>query len=211
MTLVAEHLPYTTLPAAYNNANDPLTDCVTVMIHPPGEEPLRVSNIYIPPHRWTAEGMQASPFDPERLPGGPDVIIAGDVNAHGSWDAFGRQDRLGESLDDWAVGAGMIFANTAASHTRVNPATGGVSAPDVTVIPGRLAGTEDWQVGRPIGSDHLPITLMLPIGREICSRAGKGRFNLKKANWSQFEMLVERRMTRWRAERQDHSPIENAR
>jgi ribonuclease HI len=201
ITLVAEHLPYSVLPAAYANLNDTSTDCVTVEVYPPGEEPLQLTNIYVPPHRWTAEGMRESAFDPRLLPSGPNVIVAGDVNAHGSWDAFGRRDALGERLDDWAAGAAMVFANSPRSHTRINPATGGLSSPDVTVIPGRVAGAEDWQVGRSIGSDHLPITLLIPVGAEICSRAGRGRFNFRKADWSRFEDLLGQRCSEWRAER----------
>ena len=56
----------------------------------------------------------------------------------------------------------MTVLNTGA-RTHVNRATGGKSAPDVSLVHTSLVAGADWEVLTLLGSDHCPIRMTLDI------------------------------------------------
>ena len=94
----------------------------------------------------------------------------------------------------------MTCLNTGTA-TRINPATGDGSTPDVTFVTGGLAGGATWQVDQSIGSDHLPITITITITTAPTrpKRRGRGRLAMKKAKWEEFRKEVDRHIAEWRS------------
>ena len=131
-----------------------------------------ISNVYHPPDTSVGE----DDFDPFDLPSGPDVIVAGDLNAHhASWS--NRTSRRGRCLNDWATAAGMKILNdgTATWHRG-----GSATAPDVFITwPDLPAAT--WTVIGNTGSDHDAMRLQQcstnPRGQGAGARWGRaGQF-----------------------------------
>ena len=138
MTLVREDLPFTRDPAAYvPREPDQQSYVAATKIHPHGVSAITVWNLYVPPARWAAgQGTQAQSFQPDGLSLVPNTLIGGDVNAHAAvWDPQQPEDSLGQRIEEWSCDMSLTILNDG-SATRMNPATGGSSAPDVTLATG---------------------------------------------------------------------------
>ena len=199
ITLVREDLPFTRDPAAYAPREpDPHSYVAATRIHPRGLQAITVWNVYVPPARWAAgQGTQAQSFQPEGLSLAPNTFVGGDVNAHAAvWDPHQPEDALGRTIEEWSCDMSLTILNDG-SATRMNPATGGSSAPDVTFATGGLAGGATWTTGSGIGSDHLPITTTIPTAPPKPERRGRGRPAFRKANWEQFRRTYDQLTTRW--------------
>ncbi|XP_075261750.1 uncharacterized protein LOC142353402 [Convolutriloba macropyga] len=187
-------MPYTTIDVTRQNGP---ADITAVQIHPRATEPITVINVYNPPPRWTEAGDEdnsESNFDLELLPTPQTAIICGDFNADGSWDPFQPEDRAGLEIDEWIVDMELTLLNDGA-HTRVNPASGGQSVPDISLC---IANLEvDWKTERGIGSDHLPILTKIAVGAPTEQRKGKGRFAFQKANWQKYQEILEEKCKNW--------------
>jgi ribonuclease HI len=99
---------------------------------------------------------------------------------------------VGELIEDWIVSAGFSVLNNG-GNTRVNPATGNGSAPDITMCHSAINPRIEWRLGGDLGSDHLPILICVPLQRwnETVPRRGK-RWIFKKADWQRFRQEVTR-------------------
>ena len=86
--------------------------------------------------------------------------------------------------------------------TRQNPSTGGVSAPDVSLVSRDLLRSRDvtWVTQRGIGSDHLPILVTLSSSVQRPRREGRGRFSHRRADWPKFREELDRLITAWSAQ-----------
>ena len=201
LILVRDDLSYELLLSPYKGTiTDPLTDCVATRIFPAFSPTLIIVNIYSPPARWTAgQGTQEHLLLINRLNLSPHWIITGDFNAHGSWDNHQPCDQLGSKIDDWACDNNLVIANDG-SHTRLIPATGGKSTPDVTLVSNSLASDIVWKVGSSCGSDHLPIHFNLVTTPSPSRPAPRARFAFKKADWNSFRMQISQSLLNWSAE-----------
>ena len=171
-----------------------------------GRQSVLVINVYSPPPRWTAgQGTQEQAFQPEGLLEDNNRIVAGDVNAHSHvWDPHQPEDAQGHRIEDWIQGANMTCLNDGAP-TRVNPATGGRSAPDVTLVSASLSGSAEWSTASNMGSDHLPINTTIPITPDKPKRRGRGRFAFKKAAWDTYSRKVDELIAGWDTETENHT------
>ena len=204
MTLVRDDLPYSVNPPPYQPAQpDPDTYCVSVSVHPSKTFELAVYNIYAPPARWSAgQGTQEQGFQPSGVRLSHPAVVCGDLNAHSlSWDPHQPESALGEAIEDWAVDNAMAILNDG-GYTRQNPSTGGVSAPDVSLISSALLRSRDatWATQRGIGSDHLPILVTLSSSVQRPRREGRGRFSYRKADWPQFRVKLDQLINAWSAQ-----------
>ncbi|KAF0295429.1 hypothetical protein FJT64_006986 [Amphibalanus amphitrite] len=174
--------------------------CVGTIVHPPKSPPISIINVYAPPARWTAgQGTQRQTIQLSGIAIGTRHVVAGDFNAHGrSWDQFQPEDELGRELEDWTTQSGLVVMNDS-SYIRVNPNTGGRSAPDVTLISGDMASAATWSTRPSMGSDHLPIWTTIEVNppQHIPKR---GRFNFKKADWTGFRSTLDKAMKLWSTE-----------
>ena len=159
MILVRDDIPYSRVGNQYRPPTPDHSSYVAASrIFTPDKSPILLIDVYSPPARWSAgQGTQEQTFQPEGLPAGPGTIIAGDLNAHAHvWDPHQPEDALGRHIEDWMLDTTLTCLNDGAP-TRLNPATGGRSAPDVTLVSADLAGGATWKTDPDIGSDHLPI------------------------------------------------------
>ncbi|KAF0294379.1 putative RNA-directed DNA polymerase from transposon BS [Amphibalanus amphitrite] len=118
----------------------------------------------------------------------------GDVNAHSdSWDHHQRPSHLGLQIEEWTTDSGLLILNDG-SHTRVNPATGGLSTPDITLATADVGATAEWSTQPNLGSDHLPIRTTLTADLPP-TRRGRGKFSFRKADWTGFRESLEKKMS----------------
>ena len=204
MTLVRDDLPYSVNPSPYRPTQpDHNTYCISVTVHASRALDLTVINVYAPPARWTAgQGTQEQGFQPVGIGLVHPAVVCGDFNAHSlSWDPHQPETALGEAIEDWAVDNGLAILNDGA-HTRQNPSTGGVSAPDVAMISRTLLRSRDvtWATQRGLGSDHLPILVTMSSSVQRPRREGRGRFSHRSADWPQFRAKLDQLIDAWSAQ-----------
>ena len=199
MTLIKEQLAFSRDVPRYTPAEpDEETFITATKIYPQGTPPLTVINVYSPPARWTpGQGTQAQPLQPGNLALPPRCIVAGDFNAHAhAWDPHQPEDQMGHTIEDWTIGVSLTTLNDG-SATRINPATGGLSAPDITLATGDIAGGATWETGEGMGSDHLPILTSIPVARPKPQRRGRGKLAIKKADWERYRQIFDNLAARW--------------
>ena len=133
LILTRKDVAYDPMPAPYRPVRDRTTYIGAVAIHY-ADKTFHIINIYSPPARWTeGQGTQEQNIEINRLNTPNNCIIVGDLNAHAAtWEQHQRPSQLGITIEDWTVGTGLMVLNDG-SHTRVNPATGGRSTPDITL------------------------------------------------------------------------------
>ena len=142
MILTREDVSFSMIANAYQpTAPDQSSYVAAARIHTRGRQSTLVINVYSPPARSTAgQGTQEQTFQPECLMVDANRIVAGDVNAHSHvWDPHQPEDAQGHRIEEWILTPGMSCLNDGAP-TRLNPATGGRSAPDITVASANLSG-----------------------------------------------------------------------
>ena len=176
MTLIRDDLPYSVNPPPYCPTQpDSNTYCTSVTVHLSKALDMSIYNIYAPPARWaTGQGTQEQGFQPAGIKLANPAVVCGDVNAHSlCWDPFQPETALGEAIEDWAADNDLAILNDG-THTRQNPSTGGISAPDITMTSRSLMRSRNitWATQRGLGSDHLPILTTLSSSAQRPRRKG---------------------------------------
>jgi ribonuclease HI len=192
MTLVKEDVPFTRLPQLAGEPGNILEDLSVGIVARQGLT-LRVCNVYCPPVRSLPGEVRTEEFDVDRLPSGDKVLIAGDLNAHSSlWDFVQPEDALGEQLTEWLADTGMLTVNDGGA-TRINPATGGMSSPDVTVMHASWASRVSWTVDAEVGSDHAAVLTVVELVVDGIREAEEQRcgWNWLKADWASYRELTD--------------------
>ena len=69
---------------------------------------------------------------------------------------------LGNDLFRWIASSGLEILNDPASPTLLHHSTGSLSSPDISLAPASLAPHCEWCTLPGLGSDHLPIEIVLP-------------------------------------------------
>jgi len=201
MTLIREDVPYSINESPYQPPQpDHHTYCASTTVHVTKALNLTVVNVYSPPARWTAgQRTQEQGLQPDGIRSDRQTVVCADFNAHClTWDPYQRESTLGEEIEDWALDAGLCILNDG-SHTRLNPSTGGRSAPDVTLLSRGLLGPREvtWATQRGIGSDHLPILIRMSSSIKRQQRRGRSRFNHRKADWTGFRARLDELIATW--------------
>jgi exonuclease III len=187
LTLVKDDVPFTRLPQLAAEPGGILEDLSVGIIARRGLT-LRVCNVYCPPVRLIPGETRTVGFKVDRLPTGDKVLVAGDLNAHaGLWDFVQPEDEMGAQLTEWMADTGMMTVNNGGA-TRINPATGGLSAPDVTVMHASWASRVTWTVDAEVGSDHAAILTVLEMVTDGISEPEEQRcaWNWQKADWDSY-------------------------
>ena len=60
-------------------------------------------NLYRPCGTESADDQRTDDFDVDTLPSTGKVVIAGDVNAHHTWDSYVKGDKLGKTIYLWTL------------------------------------------------------------------------------------------------------------
>ena len=151
-----------------------------------------IANVYCPPNN--SLGNTTTTLRTDLLPSDAQSVIAGDLNAHSAlWDDIQPDDARGEQVEDLLLDKSLTLLNTG-EHTRVNPATGTLSTPDVTLVGKYWADRADWQPVEDLGSDHLPIIFSLRTELEIHQQAQRPARWKTLSDMSAFTAEVEESM-----------------
>ena len=83
------------------------------------------------------------------------------LTTHRGTDSF-PLTRLGNDLFCWITSSGLEILNDPASPTLLHHSTGSRSSPDILLASASLAPHCEWCTLHGLGSDHLPIEIVLP-------------------------------------------------
>ena len=193
LTFVKEDIPHRLVDAYLDGGREDI-ECLAVEIQLSHGRRFTLVNTYRAPSR---EGGQDRPsFDNIRVPVTP-FVIAGDLNAHSPlWDDSQPGDRWGDVLERWILDNPMAILNTG-ECTRVNRATGGESAPDVSLVHTSLVSGAEWEVLPLLGSDHCPIKMTLEVAPVVIERCeSKLRWDWRNAKWEEYGQAVDQALAR---------------
>ena len=144
-----------------------------------------------PPIRNTPSDSRTRTFYPDILPNFPDTFILGDFNAHHpTWDRLIPPNPLGNDLFRWITSSGLEILNDPASPTLLHHSTGSRSSPDISLAPVSLAPHCEWRTLPGLGSDHLPIEIVLPLSPVCHPNTRPPKFNYKKASWDVYQSYI---------------------
>ena len=120
---------------------------------------IKFTNLYCPPTSSTSFTNQLELALPI-IPTASNAIICGDFNAHSTlWDDHAASDERGSQIEDWLIENELTVLNDN-TPTRINPATGGLSSPDVTLCGTNWSHKTTWTTEDGMGkSDHNPIVI----------------------------------------------------
>ena len=195
LTLIKDDVPFTRL-ADFGGGNSGILENLSVGIAARRGLSLRISNVYCPPIRRIPGENRTVGFEVDLLPTGEKVLMAGDLNAHTKlWDSVQPEDAMGNDLADWMAANDMLPLNDG-QITRINPGTGGGSAPDLTIMKSSWKGSTDWKVFNEVGSDHSAILTTVELSLDCVKNEDEQRvnWNWKKARWSEYRALTEVRL-----------------
>jgi hypothetical protein len=119
-------------------------------------------------------------------------LLGGNFNAHSPlWDDFQPRDGFGTILEEWIMDNDLISLNYG-SWTKINRATRGVSAPDVTLVHNSLVTGATWKQLPIRGSDHLPLLCKVDVTySRLAELDSKLKWDWCNADWENFQKEVE--------------------
>ncbi|GFS12842.1 hypothetical protein ElyMa_003121600 [Elysia marginata] len=149
---------------------------------------IRATKIYVPPIKESdPNDHRIQNFKSTLLPSGKNCLILGDLNVHSPiWDQCQPRNSIGELIEDFVVDKDLITLDEG-SATFISPATGGSSAPDISICGADIAPKITWTIyPATLGSDHHPILMNIEVpGPKEIDTAVKERTALKsRANHS---------------------------
>ena len=113
------------------------------------------------------------------------------------WDDSQPRDAFGAILEEWILDNDLISLNDG-SNTRVNRAstasiaTGGLSAPDVTMVHSSLGPRTTWKRLELRGSDHLPLLCEVDVTfSHLAELDSKLKWDWRNADWDNFQLEVD--------------------
>ena len=87
---------------------------------------------------------------------------------------------LENDLFRWITSSGLEILNDPASPTLLHHSTGSRSSPDILLAPASLAPHCEWRTLHGLGSDHLPIEIVLPLLSSSSTKHTSPQIQLQK-------------------------------
>ena len=161
------------------------------------EEPLRITNAYLPPqnspylHRMGFEEreiqMEVSIKD----------VICADLNAHDPlWDTRANPTGRGQLLSETILDTNAAVLNTDC-FTRQDPATGTLSSPDLTIVHETVADQCTWQPLDRLSSDHRPLLITLDLQSMQTMGSKRLVWDWKSGDLQAFTRALDDKVTGW--------------
>ena len=117
--------------------------------------------------------------------------MLGDFNAHHpTLDRLIPPNPRRNDLFRWITSSGLEILSDPASPTLLHHSTGSRSSPDISLAPASLAPHCKWRTLRGLGSDHLPIEIVLPLSPVRHRNTCPPKFNYKKARWDVYQSYI---------------------
>ena len=191
LTLIHSDLAFSPVPVSSLSSQDPYSDYTCVKVLLSNHSPLQFLNLYSPPIRNSPSDSRTRTFYPDILPNSPETFILGDFNAHyPTWDRLIPPNPLGNDLFCWITSSGLEILNDPASPTLLHHSTGSRSSPDILLASASLAPHCEWRTLHGLGSDHLPIELVLPLFPVRQPNTRPPKFNYKKTSWDIYQSYI---------------------
>ena len=191
LTLIHSDLAFSLVSVSSLSSQDPYSDYTCVKVLLSNHYPLQFLNLYSPPIKSSPSDSRTRTFYPDILPNSPDTFILKDFNAHHpTWDRLIPPNPLGNDLFRWITSSGLEILNDPASPTLLHHSTGSRSSPDISLAPASLAPHCEWRTLPGLGSDHLPIEIVLPLSSVRHPNTRPPKFNYKKASWDVYQSYI---------------------
>ena len=191
LTLIHSDLSFSPVSVSSLSSQDPYSDYTCVKVLLSNHSPLQFLNLYSPPITNTPSDSRTRTFYPDILPNFPDTFILGDFNAHHpTWDRLIPPNPIGNDLFRWITSSGLEILNDPTSPTLLHHSTGSRSSPDISLAPASLAPHCEWRTLPGLGSDHLPIEIVLPLSPVRHPNTRPPKFNYKKASWDIYQSYI---------------------
>ena len=191
LTLIHSDLAFSPVSVSSLSSQDPYSDYTCVKVLLSNHSPLQFLNLYSPPIRNSPSDSRTRTYYPDILPNSPDTFILGDFNAHyPSWDRLIPPNPLGNDLFCWITSSGLEILNDPASPTLLHHSTGSRFSPDILLAPASLASHCEWRTLHGLGSDHLPIEIVLPVFPVRQPNTRPPKFNYKKTSWDIYQSYI---------------------
>ena len=84
----------------------------------------------------------------------------------------------------------LEILNDPESPTLLHHSTGSRSSPDISLAPASLALHCEWSTLPGLGSDHLPIEIVLPLSPVRHPNTRPPKFNYNKASWDAYQSYI---------------------
>ena len=191
LTLIHSDLAFSPVSVSSLSSQDLYSDYTCVKVLFSNHSPLQFLNLYSPPFRSTPSDFRTRTFYPDILPNSPDTFIVGDFNAHHlTWDRLIPPNPCGNDLFRWITSSGLEILNDPASPMLLHHSTGSRSSPDISLASASLAPHCEWRTLPGLGSDHLPIEIVLPLSPVHHPNTRPPKFNYKKAGWDVYQSYI---------------------
>ena len=162
LTLIHSDLAFSPVSVFSLSSQDPYSDYICVKVIFSNHSPLQFLNLYSPPIRNTPSDSRTRTFSPDFLPNSPDTFIPGDFNAHHpTCDSLIPSNPPENDLFGWITSSGLEILNDPASPTFLYHSTGSSSSPNISLAPVSLTPYCEWHTLPGLGSNHLPIKIVL--------------------------------------------------
>ena len=151
-----------------------------------------VVSLYIPPNSIDPAGHKLQQIVAQlRAP----YLVLADINAHHpAWGSRYTTERGVEVYDFLEVNNLMLLNNGLATRQRSHAGQQD-TAIDISFCSPRIHHLFDWDVGDNLSiSDHNPIYLRLAAGQITQANQFWPRWNLKRAQWSEYQTLVDQKL-----------------
>ena len=183
LTLIHSDLAFSSVSVSSLSSQDPYSDYICVKVLFSNHSPLQFLNLYSPPIRSTPDSRTRT-FSPDILPNSPDTFILGDFNAHHpTWDSLIPLTR--SEMTCFAGSLPPVWTPTLFHYS-----TGSRSSPDILLAPASLAPHCEWRTLPGLGSDHLPIEIVLSLSPVCHPNTRLPKFNYKKARWDDYQSYI---------------------
>lgn len=149
---------------------------------------ITICSLYIPPRT----NLHSTAIDDllNQLPS-PRMLL-GDFNAHSILWGNKSNNSLGDKIEKFIEDHDLCLLNDK-SFTYLHPATGSLSAVDLSICSPNLLMDFSWEVHNDqCGSDHFPIFITI---NQSLPKDKVPNWNLRKANWTEFASLCHEQIT----------------
>ncbi|KAF4679044.1 hypothetical protein FOZ60_015589 [Perkinsus olseni] len=170
-------------------------DFLSINIRRGGKRRIQLVGVYVPPNLsdevWEEQILDWNIRSNEKGA----LVIAGDINSHGSWSSMSTV--AGDRIEEWCVTKGIEILNDPVIPTRIATTTNSMgdriiqlSSPDVIMVKTADAINSMWESfpEESCGSDHIPIqiNLLWPDKTNLGHVKYRKKWKLKKADWDLF-------------------------
>ena len=164
LTLIHSDQTFSPVSVFSLSSKNPHSDYICAKVLFSNHSHLQFLNLYSHPIRSTPSDSRTKTFSPDIFPNSPDTFILGNFNAHHPiWDSLIPPNPPRNDMFCWIASSGLEILNDPTSPTLLYHSTGSRLSPDISLAPASLAPHCEWHALPGLGSDYLPIEIVLPL------------------------------------------------